>query len=241
MNRIGIVVALCFLYVSVGWRYRELIEPEYAADALLWGLWVVMTAAIAWRFRLLEDGSLILVAAGGGFVIEWWGTNTNLWHYFTSERPPLWIVPAWPVATIVIDRIARVLGPWTRRLAFGYWAILPAFVIVMTSFAWPTIDVFATRMVVALMVGVVVVRPTHERDVTLFLCGSLLGIVLEYWGTSRQCWTYYTAEVPPPEAVFAHGFASVAFGRAHRLLEPVWRSLRALDGGQPGRMRVSAQ
>ena len=239
MNRIGIVVALCFLYASVGWRYRELVEPSYVADALLWGLWVVMTGAIAWRFRLVEDGSLMLVAAAGGFVIEWWGTNTNLWHYFTSERPPLWIVPAWPVATIVIDRMRQVAGRWLSRLAFGYWAILPAFVVLMTSFAWPTIDVFATRVVVLLMIAVVCVRPRPERDVTLFLCGSLLGVLLEYWGTSRQCWTYYTGEVPPPEAVFAHGFASVAFGRAHQMLEPAWAALRAL--GQPGRMRVSAQ
>jgi hypothetical protein len=240
MNRAGIVVALCFLYASVGWRYRELVEPEYVADALLWALWIAMTAAIAWRFRLVEDGSLMIVAAAGGFVIEWWGTNTNLWHYFTSERPPLWIVPAWPVATIVVDRMAGALGAM-RRLAFGYWAILPAFVVVMTSFAWPTIDLTATRVVSALMVAVVAFRPRPERDVTLFLCGSMLGVVLEYWGTSRQCWTYYTGEVPPPEAIFAHGFASVAFGRAHQLLEPVWRAVRALAGGQPGRMRVSAQ
>jgi hypothetical protein len=241
MNRIGIVVALCFLYASVGWRYRELVEPEYVADGLLWGLWVVMTGAIAWRFRLVEDGSLMLVAAAGGFVIEWWGTNTNLWHYFTRERPPLWIVPAWPVATIVIDRMAGVSSRWLSRLAFGYWAILPAFVIVMTSFAWPTVDVFATRVVIALMIGVVVMRATPERDVTLFVCGSLLGIVLEYWGTSRQCWTYYSGEVPPPEAVFAHGFASVAFGRAHRLLDPLWAPLRSLAAVQPGRMFVSAR
>ncbi len=240
MSRVGVLVALCFLYASVGWRYRELVEPQYVADGLLWGLWIAMTAAIAWRFRPLEDGSLIVVAGLGGFVIEWWGTNSNLWHYFTRERPPLWIIPAWPVAAIVVDRMARMLGS-LGRLAFGYWAILLAFVVVMASFAWPTIDVLATRVVLVLMIAVVVVRPRPARDVTLFLCGSLLGIVLEYWGTSRQCWTYYTGEVPPPEAVFAHGFASVAFGRAHQLLEPVWRALRALAGGQPGRMRVSAQ
>jgi hypothetical protein len=240
MNRLGIVVALCCLYASVGWRYRELVEPEYVADGLLWGLWVLMTAAIAWRFRLVEDGSLMLVAAVGGFVIEWWGTSTNLWHYFTAERPPLWIVPAWPVATIVIDRLAVPLAG-LRRFGFAYWALLPAFVVTMASFAWPTIDVLATRVVIVLMVGVVVVRPRPERDVTLFLCGSLVGVLLEYWGTSRQCWTYYTGEVPPLEAVFAHGFASVAFGRAHQLFEPVWARLRALAGGQPGRMTVSAQ
>jgi hypothetical protein len=219
----GVVVALLFLYVSVGWRYRELIEPEYAADALLWGLWVAMTTAIAWRFDPVRDGSLIAVAACGGFVIEWWGTNTNLWRYFTSERPPLWIVPAWPVATIAIDRVAAIVERPLRRLAFGSTAILSVFVVMMVSFAWPTLHVFATQVVVALMVGVVLVRPRPERDVVLFLCGSFVGVFLEYWGTSRFCWIYYTREVPPPEAIFAHGFASVAFFRAHDLLGQVVR------------------
>ena len=41
-----------------------------------------------------------------------------------------------------------------------------------------------------------------------------LGYFLEYWGTSRACWTYYTGQVPPPITVMAHGYGQVAFARA---------------------------
>ena len=47
----------------------------------------------------------------------------------------------------------------------------------------------------------------------LFLAGTSVGVFLEYWGTCRQCWTYYTHQVPPPIAVVAHGFAALAFNR----------------------------
>ena len=210
-------MALAFVVATVGYRYRELIEPAYMKDGLLWALWLGMTAAMVWRFEPMRDGGLMLVAGLGGFVIEWWGTNTQLWHYFTAERPPLWIVPAWPVATIAIDRLARLLRRPLERLAFGSTAILLAFVVAMVTFAWPTVQVPATQVVVVLMLGVVLLRPRPERDVVLFLCGTLVGLFLEWWGTTRRCWTYFTLETPPPEAVAAHGFASVAFGRAHDL------------------------
>lgn len=217
---LGVAVALVFLYASVGYRYRALIEPEYGMDALLWGIWVVMTAAMAWGFDPRRDFPLIVVAACGGFVIEWWGTNSQLWRYFTDERPPLWIIPAWPVAAVSIDRIATLADRTLpiRRLSFGYHPMLLAFVVVMTSFLWPTIDVFASQVVVLLMLAVVLYRPQPRWDVVLFVVGSAVGVFLEYWGTSRYCWTYYTGEQPPPEAVFAHGFASVAFSRGATLL-----------------------
>ena len=44
----------------------------------------------------------------GGLVIEAWGTQTLLWTYYTAERPPLWIIPAWPIASLTIDRLARL-------------------------------------------------------------------------------------------------------------------------------------
>jgi hypothetical protein len=48
----------------------------------------------------------------------------------------------------------------------------------------------------------------------LFIMGTALGYGLEYWGTTRQCWTYHTQQTPPMVTAFAHGFASVAFWRA---------------------------
>jgi len=74
-------------------------------------------------------------------------------------------------------------------------------------------------VVIALMLTVLVGWPEPRGDMVLFIAGMSLGIFLEYWGTSRRCWVYYTGQVPPPVAVFAHGFASVAFARGVRLLQ----------------------
>ena len=80
-------------------------------------------------------------------------------------------------------------------------------------------DLFASQVVVALIVAVAVRCPNPRRDVVAFLSGTALGVLLEYWGTSRGCWTYYTREVPPAVAVVAHGFAAVAFNRVAAALE----------------------
>jgi hypothetical protein len=190
-----------------------------------------------------------VVGACGGAVIEWWGTNTGLWWYFTGERPPLWILPAWPIAALSVDRLARILGycldrleqrrgkrdlePWWPR---AYWVLVPGFVLWMTQFIWPYRQVLATQVVGVLMVVVIVNRPEPRRDVGLFVAGALLGIFLEYWGTSRECWTYYTRQVPPPVAVAAHGFAALAFSRAQRAIDRVtgWSTARAPGLGAGG-------
>jgi len=63
------------------------------------------------------------------------------------------------------------------------------------------------------MLGVLATSTDRRRDLAILLAGALLGIFLEYWGTSRWCWRYYTKEEPPWVAAVAHGFASVAFAR----------------------------
>src|SRR5512138_2064727 len=78
-------------------------------DWLLIGLFVFMSLTIVARADLRRDALIIFIATIGGLVIEAWGTQTNLWFYYTNERPPLWIVPAWPIATLSIDRITRLL------------------------------------------------------------------------------------------------------------------------------------
>src|SRR5512135_1197360 len=85
-------------------------------DCLLIGIFLFMSLTIVARADLKRDALIIFVAALGGLVIEAWGTQTNLWFYYTSERPPLWIVPAWPIATLSIDRITRLLN-WVTTTA----------------------------------------------------------------------------------------------------------------------------
>ena len=109
--------------------------------------------------------------------------------------------------------VLRRALPTLERLWPAYWLVLPAFVALMTRFLWIRIHVPASQVVVGLMILVVLIGARPKRDLPLFLAGAALGIFLEYWGTSRFCWTYYTREKPPFEAALAHGFATVAFAR----------------------------
>jgi hypothetical protein len=123
------------------------------------------------------------------------------------------------------------LAPWMQRLAPAYWIVLPAFVLFFTRLMWPAITHPWSIAVLVLMATVVLVRPRPGRDLVLFVTGATLGIFLEYWGTTRHCWNYWTLQTPPAEAVLAHGFAAVAFARGvqalDRLIEMLpqrWRS-----------------
>ncbi len=140
-------------------------------DWLLIGLFLFMSLTIIARADLRRDGLIVFVATIGGLVIEAWGTQTNLWFYYTSERPPLWIVPAWPIATLCIDRITRLLGFLTtkdtkehegkskdtaeaeaRAWKLAYIAVFGAFLVIMVAFVMPTFDKTATILAFLLCV-----------------------------------------------------------------------------------------
>ncbi len=224
------LVALGTLVVvggAVGYRWSDLIDVSGGMDWLLAGTWLAMAALLTRDVDARHDLVMLAVAFGGGAVIEWWGTNTQLWTYFTVERPPLWILPAWPIAALAIDRLSHLVDSLVgdrgspSQFRAAYWLVMPSFFIAMVAFAAPTIQMRATLTVVLLMVGIVAREGDHRRDVMMFVGGSLLGFFLEYWGTSRECWVYYTHQVPPPVCVFAHGFAAVAFARGTALGERV--------------------
>jgi hypothetical protein len=99
-----------------------------------------------------------------------------------------------------------------------YWVIFSFFFIFMLVFVWPTIACSLTIMAV-LLVGFLILTPTdHRMAVLTFIAGSGLGYFLEYWGTTRGCWVYYTLAKPPLFAVLAHGMAAVAFWRTALVL-----------------------
>lgn len=211
--------AVAVLASAVAIIWRDLIDIHQPFDPLLAGLWVGMTLVLAWRIRPRRDVVLVFSALCGGFLIEWWGTTTELWTYFTGERPPLWIIPAWPVAALATDRLTmmaeRVLptrGTWRWRVL--YFASLLAFVVAMVGFMRPSFAIASSKVVLVIMAVVTVTATSCRRDLALFVAGSALGWLLEYWGTTRNCWTYYTHQTPPLVTAFAHGFASVAFARA---------------------------
>jgi hypothetical protein len=214
-------------YVNWGgqwWRY---------IDWLLLGIFLFMTLTIMARADLRRDALIVFVGTLGGLVIESWGTQTNLWFYYTAERPPLWIIPAWPIATLSIDRITRFLNWLISRIVKGkgdkgeattpiplspthwsYWLIFLGFYALMLYFVAPTFNKSYTIMALLLCALLIVTPTDHRMAVLTFLAGAGLGYFLELWGTTRQCWTYYTYQTPPLFAVLAHGMAAVAFWRA---------------------------
>ncbi len=218
-------------------------------DWLLLGIFGFMSLTIMSRAELRSDALIVFVGTVGGLVIESWGTQTNLWFYYTSERPPLWIIPAWPIASLSIDRITRLLDWGIKRSgtkgtkghagkASGdfesfvfkvlYWSIFLGFYALMLAFVAPTFGKSYTLLSL-LLCALLILTPTDQRTAVLvFLAGSGLGYFLELWGTTRQCWTYYTFQTPPFFAVLAHGMAAVAFWRAGLLVKMAWGKVLGL-------------
>lgn len=197
-------------------------------DWLLVGIFLAMSFLIMARADLRLDARIVFVGAVGGLVIESWGTQTSLWTYYTNERPPLWIIPAWPVASLAIDRLQRLFQHLLRRITpdrqarffrGAYWLVFGAFLALMLAFIAPTLDKSLTWGALALVIALLLTPTDHRMAVLTFAAGAGLGYFLELWGTTRQCWTYYTLQTPPLFAVLAHGMAAVAFWRAGLVLE----------------------
>lgn len=235
-----------FLILYVWWPLAE----EYLAyvdwggrwwlyiDWLLIGIFLAMSLLIMARANLRNDAKIILVGLLGGLVIESWGTQTEIWTYYTAERPPLWIIPAWPIATLSIDRLVRLFDRLLPRsesadrlvnrvYGTAYWVILVSFYILMSWYVAPTLDKPFTWIALFLS-GIFIIAPADRRlGLLTFLAGSGLGYFLELWGTTRACWTYYSLEQPPLFAVLAHGMAALAFWRTSQLLTRGLIRLRA--------------
>ena len=50
--------------------------------------------------------------------------QVHLWQYYTGEPPPLWIIPAWPVAQLAINRIVRFLRVTLPKHPRKLWVVL---------------------------------------------------------------------------------------------------------------------
>ncbi len=225
-------------------------------DWLLIGIFLFMSLTIIARADLRSDGLIVFVGVFGGLAIESWGTQTNLWHYYTAERPPLWIIPAWPIASLSIDRITYVLNALTTKVTkstkdlrknpfmsfvlnfkTSYWIIFAFFYFLMLYFVAPTLDKSYTWLSLLLCALLILTPNDHRTALLTFLAGAGLGYFLELWGTTRECWTYYTFQTPPLFAVVAHGMAALAFWRTGQLVNQTlarlgrWGQRMAGDSG----------
>lgn len=241
---LGGFILTVFLIVYIWWplaeeylKYVDWNGPWWRyMDWLLLGIFGFMSVTIIARANLKADLLIIFVGVCGGLAIESWGTQTNLWHYYTAERPPLWIIPAWPIASLSIDRITRSLDWMINRvtpkstnlqspISALYWLVFASFLALMLVFVAPTFDKSFTWLALILCVLLILTPTDHRYALLTFIAGSWLGYFLELWGTTRECWTYYTHQTPPLFAVLAHGMAAVAFWRAGLMVKVLWGKL----------------
>jgi len=243
-----------FLIVYIWWPLAE----EYLSyvdwngewwhyiDWLLLGIFGFMSVTIITHANIKTDLLIIFVGICGGLAIESWGTQTNLWFYYTAERPPLWIIPAWPIASLSIDRITRGLIFLTTKVTkehegkplvtfvpfvfrIFYWITFASFLTLMLLFIAPTFNKSFTWLALILCI-LLILTPTDYRFALLtFIAGSGLGYYLELWGTTRQCWIYYTYQTPPLFAVLAHGMAAVAFWRSGLMLKLLTEKFKLIN------------
>ena len=236
-----VLVILLILYIwwPLVQDYLATYDSRYPfwqqVDWLLIAIFLVMSLLITSRPNLRHDLPILLVGAAGGLVIETWGTQSGLWAYFTGERPPLWIIPAWPIANLAIDRIDRWLDQSLpaipRQAARGlYVLVFAGFFLLMLPFIWPARTAPLTLAALGLCLFLILTPPDLRRTLLTFLAGTALGYFLERWGTTRECWVYWTQQTPPFFAVLAHGMAAVAFGRTQHALGLALRRFLSLCG-----------
>ncbi len=204
-------------------------------DKLLIGIFLFMSIMIMAQADIKKDLPIILIGLVGGLVIESWGTQTEIWTYYTNERPPLWIIPAWPIASLSIHRVYLFLLQISKKIKeilfiTFYWVMLPSFYVLMLIFVWPTVSKSLTILALFFSLILILTPKDHRSNVLVFIAGSSLGYFLELWGTTRLCWTYYNFEQPPLFAVFAHGMAAVAFLRVYLLFNVFAPKLNTFRG-----------
>ncbi len=220
---LAVILLILYVWWPLAEEYISYFNPAIPLwrqlDWLLIGIFLFMTVMIMLRADLKVDFWIVLVGIFGGLAIESWGTQTLLWTYYTAERPPLWIIPAWPIASLSIERIYRFLTHLSKRVPdkainIAYWIVLGGFMLLMFYFVRPTFDKSLTWIATLLCLFLIFGPNDRRKTLLLFIAGSALGYFLERWGTTRECWTYYTRQTPPLFAVLAHGLAAVAFFRA---------------------------
>jgi hypothetical protein len=217
---IGIIL---YVWWPLAEEYLATFDPDFPwwaqVDWLLIGIFLVMSLLIMSHADLRHDLPIVLVGAAGGLVIEAWGTQTLLWTYYTNERPPLWIIPAWPIASLAIDRIYRFLRYICRHVTdsvmmWVFRVVYMGFYVIMLLYTAPTLDRSLTVLSLLLCAFLILTTRNARAMLLAFIAGTALGYFLELWGTTRLCWTYYSLETPPLFSVLAHGMAAAAFFRA---------------------------
>ena len=164
---------------------------------LFGGILLATARLIPARVEPLRDGTIAVLATAAGYVAEYWGTHAGIWTYYTRERPPLWIVPAWTLGALVIDRLGSRaetdLGPRLddAKHRATYWTLLILFLLVTVSFVFPRPSL-ASFAGLAALAAFLAYKPEPRRDAWLFAAGLACVFFADLWGVTNNCWRYHT-------------------------------------------------
>lgn len=145
-----------------------------------------------------RDFFIVLAASAYGGLAETWGTRSGLWTYYTGERPPVWIIPAWPIGALVIERLSRRTAGLLERFSedsldsrlYRAWAVL--FCCVFIPFAAKSLLVPAGIAVALLSAFALFPRRARlKNDLSALLTGTVCVFFADLWGTTNHCWSYY--------------------------------------------------
>lgn len=207
------------------------------ADWLLFALGIFFIFCTAFDASPRLDTSTVIAGMIGGAIIEIWGTRVGVWYYYTGERPPLWILPAWGMSALSNERLQRILmaflpAHWREEILSGvegHPALRRAYVAVMIAllcfFLWWARSYLlhpVTLVVLALISAALFRVKFPAYALSLFFTGALLGIFIEIWGTTRHCWNYYDGKTPSPFPIFGHGIAAICFWRMKTVAREAW-------------------
>jgi hypothetical protein len=212
-------LATLFLLAYVWWPLAEEYLEQIDASRSLWrqidwlliGIFLAMSGLIMAGADIRQDVWILSVGLAGGLVIESWGTQTELWTYYTLERPPLWIIPAWPIASLSIDRLVRIsdrflfTGRGSGRTVLAYWLLFPAFMGLMVFFVWPTIDKPLT-LAALFLCGFLILTPVDHRLAIITFAATLIRRFSPWDGRGRFLENRVASQTAYYQALYRRSF-----------------------------------
>ena len=196
--------------------------------------WLILAGVLfllLYRSDYRTDLPIFFAAVAFGYWGEWWCTTRGLWTYWNGLTPPPYLPPLWGIGLLTVYRLHLLLiglskteTPASRRLKVASFVVLPA-----TAFvnSWPLLAqvdwaaALDAHFCAGLLVAGVLILFRFDLNETfwLYLCGTVLGGVYEYLGTSWGEWRYVTGEVPPLWIAPLWGLASVAMVKLGALID----------------------
>ena len=156
--------------------------------AILGGTW----RALPWKPRPAHDAAVLVLGLAAGWAAEAWGTRLGLWHYYTGERPPLWIVPAWPLGAALIDRLGeRARSRFGRAPAAAYWGTALAVTAGCLAFSGPWLGAPAGWLGAAAVAAALFSSRDPGADAWPLWAGLACVFFADLWGTTNGCWAYW--------------------------------------------------